>query len=85
MRTATKFIEGKDTSEFISVVKNYFPGGKIAVIAQDREEGDSLARLLGREYTVETFSPKEEIVSDLRHWVSADGGAMGSSRPTVLP
>ena len=76
MRTATKFIEGKDTAEFVSVVKNYFPGGKIAVIAQDREEGDSLARLLGREYTVETFSPKEEIVSGARFFIGVGGSGV---------
>ena len=59
MRTGTKFIKGKDFKEFAALLSNYYPGGKVIIVAQDKEEGDALIRTLGADYNALMFSPDE--------------------------
>lgn len=61
MRTGTKFINGEDFREFAEILSNYYPGGKLAVVAQDKEEGENLIRALGADYNALLFSPGDDI------------------------
>ena len=52
MRTATHFCRGKDYKEFCKIFAEYYPVGKVTVIADDVEKGRELAKILGVDYNV---------------------------------
>ena len=59
MRTSTKCIRGEGQEDFKRVFASRCPAGKIAVVAQDKEEGDKLIRFLGRDYDAALYTPSE--------------------------
>ncbi len=81
MRTGTKFIAGKDFCEFREILSNYYPAGKLAVVAQDREEGEKLIRALGSDYNALLFSPKEVSETDTgaRFFIGVGGSGVISA------
>ena len=59
MRTGTKFIKGKDFKEFAALLSNYYPGGKVIIVAQDKDEKHALS--LSEEET-ENMTPAPKVL-----------------------
>lgn len=55
MRTATHFLRGSGYKEFAEIFARFYPGGKLAVICDDKENGLSLARALGEAYNISIY------------------------------
>lgn len=57
MRTGTKFFSGDGYGDFVEIFRNYYPAGKIAVIASEKNDGDELVRALGADYNALLYQP----------------------------
>lgn len=76
MRTATKFFTGEGTDGFLSVLKQYCTGGKIAVLAQDEGEGNAVCKKLNETYATTLYHPSQEIrLSEGTRFVIGVGGS----------
>lgn len=64
MRTATHFCKGKDYKEFCKIFAEYYPVGKVTVIADDVEKGRELAKILGTDYNVFVY-PSNNVPKDV--------------------
>ena len=72
MRIGTRFIIG-ERKEFADILKNYFPAGKVVIVATYKEEGDRLSRELKENYVCSVYSPDEKITEGARFFIGVGG------------
>lgn len=80
MRTATHFFKGNGYKEFAKIFSGFYPGGKLAVICDGKEDGLALARALGDSYNISVYGINDNPkLSDGARFV------IGVGKRTVIP
>lgn len=75
MRTATKFFTGEKYDDFFTLMKQYCVGGRVAIVAQDAEEGNELSKVLRQTYMPVLLRPTKEDIPEGTRFVIGVGGS----------